>query len=407
LGKIPLPFHNKPILFVANQAMALYKFRLGAMLELQERGYEIIAIAPEDHYSEKIRCKGIRFVPLRLHTHRTNPFNDCLAFVQLFRLYARHKPCLIFHYTIKPNIYGNIAAFLAGGIPSISMVPGRGYSFHQKNWLFALVRQLYRCSLRFAREVWFLNEEDRQFFLQQKMVQAGKTAVLPGEGVNIHHYKPKAERSPAPPQQLNFLFSGRLMWEKGVKEFVEAARIVRHQYPGCRFFLLGFMDKSDHRVVPETVLKGWEQEGLITYLGEVEDVRPYFAQADCFVLPSYYGEGLPRTLLEAASMGIPLITTQHRGCNRAVVDGLNGFLCRAGDAQDLADKMLEMVRLPQQERQAMGERGRALVMAEFEEGIIVRHYLDKVESTLNGALVYQKPPLFATVQGFWYNKKQV
>ncbi len=378
MGKPLTPLHSKPILFVANQAMALYKFRLGSMLELQEQGFKIIAIAPKDAYSEKIAHQGIQFVPLLLNSYRTNPLGDLLTFIHLTILYFQFKPFLIFHYTIKPNIYGNLAAFLAGRIPSISIVPGRGYSFHREDWLFAWVRYLYRISLRFAREVWFLNEEDREFFVQGDMVQAHKTVVLPGEGVNTRYYVPNKMKSPSPGKNLNFLFSGRMLWEKGLQEFVDAARIVRQQYPECHFYLLGFMDKTDRRVVPEETVKDWEREGVVGYLGEVVDVRPYFAKADCFVLPSYYGEGLPRTLLEAASMGIPLITTHHRGCKRAVVEGLNGFLCPAGNAQALAEKMLDMSRLPLHERQAMGERGRALVIAEFDEGILIQHYLGKV-----------------------------
>ncbi len=350
------------------------------MLALKQKGAKVIAIAPPDQYSEKISALGISYIPVEMEAHRARPWNDLIYFGKLLRLYLKIKPSLIYHYTVKPNIYGSLAAFLAGRIPSVCMAPGRGSSFEKKGGLFYLTRLLYRLTLRFNREVWFLNEEDRRFFVRERMIAHKKTLVLPGEGVDTEFYSPTDRSSGAPLNRqaaFNFLLSGRMMWQKGVGVFVQAARLVRRHYPHTQFQLLGFLDSSDQRVVPSAQIEEWEKEGIATYLGEAIDVRPFLRQADCFVLPSFYGEGLPMTLLEAASMSLPIITTDHPGCHRAVADGLTGMLCRPNDAQSLAEKMIAMLQCTLAERLDMGKKGRELIVRHFEESIVVNHYLSK------------------------------
>lgn len=378
MGQLFVQLHKGPILFTANQSMALYKFRMGAMQALTRHGYEVIALAPTDVYSEKIRQAGIRFIPMDMAIHEANPVKDIVLFWKLLRLYKKLRPSLIFHFTIKPNIYGTLAAKIAGSIPSVSVVPGRGFTFQKKNWLSRLVRWMCRISLRYAKETWFLNEEDRQFFIAEGLVKPDATCVLPGEGVDTRHYSRSESAAPKKEDGFTFLFAGRLMWEKGVGVFVEAARMVCRQHPAARFQLLGFLDPTDSRVVPQTILQQWVEEGIIEFLGETMDVRPFFQQADCFVLPSFYGEGVPRTLLEAASMELPIITTNHRGCNRTLVDGISGFLCTPNDAGSLAEKMKAMLALSPLERFSMGQQGRNLAVTVFDEGILASHYIECV-----------------------------
>lgn len=368
--------------------MALFKFRMGIMLFLKSQGFKVIAIAPPDMYSKKIMAAGIRFFPVKLGTHGTNPLKDALFFLQLLRLYTQLKPSIIFHYTVKPNIYGNLAARLAGRIPSISIVPGRGYSFHKNDWLFKLVKLFYRLSLGYSREIWFLNEEDRQFFVSERMVDSPKTVVLPGEGVDTSFYTPGDAKNTPEKDGLTFLLSGRMLWEKGVGDFVEAARLVRKKYPSSKFHLLGFLDPDDTRVVPVNTIQEWVAEGIVSFMGVAEDVRPYFHKADCFVLPSFYGEGLPRTLLEAASMEIPIITSDHRGCRRAVIPGESGFLCKPCDVAGLAGRMMDLIQLPVEKRIEMGRKGREFVQNEYEEQLLVAFYTSKVEQLLNHSFYF-------------------
>jgi glycosyltransferase involved in cell wall biosynthesis len=359
------------IIFTANQSMALFKFRLGVMQFLKNQGYHVIAIAPADSFTDKIVQSGIQFIPVKLGSHMKTPISDVKLFIHLLKLYKKLKPAFIFHYTVKLNIYGNLAAHLAGKIPTISVVPGRGYSFHKRNWLYRLVKLFYRFSLRCTREVWFLNEEDRDFFVSEGMVEKGRTAVLPGEGVNTSYYTPRKVKRVAKQDGLTFLLSGRMLWEKGVGDFVEAARLVLKKYPSTKFHLLGFLDPQDDRVVQVEKIQEWVADGTVSFMGVAEDVRPY------------YGEGLPRTLLEAASMEIPLITTDHRGCKRAVVHGENGFLCRIRDVNDLATKMMDFIRLTPDKRKKMGNLGRKLVQEQFEEELLKSIYFEKLKEVLH------------------------
>ena len=383
LGQLNKINITQPIIFTANQAMALYKFRLGAMLHFKQLGFEVIAIAPDDNFGPKIKKKGIQFIPVDMDTHQTNPFRDIRLLLHFYQLYRQLRPSIIFHYTIKPNIYGNLAAKFAGSIPTISIVPGRGYTFQKVNWLFRLVKMLYNVSLRYTKEVWFLNKEDRNFFINEGLIPDKKATVLPGEGVDTSYYSPSQYAASDSKDGITFLLSGRMLWEKGVGEFVQAARIVLKKYPTTKFHLLGFLDPKDKRVVPVETVQKWVANGIVSFMGVAEDVRFYFEQADCFVLPSYYGEGLPRTLLEAASMEIPLITSNHRGCRRAVIHGENGFLCQPKDPIDLANKMMEFIQLSKEEQKVMGKKGRQLIKSKFDEKILVDIYTKKIEELLN------------------------
>ena len=352
------------------------------MLRLKEQGYHTIAIAPVDAYSKRIERTGIPFIPIKMKTNRISIWGDVSFMVQLLTIYLKYKPDLIFNYTIKANIFGNFAAFFAGNIQTISVVPGRGFTFNKKNWLYFLVKILYKISLSFTSGVWFLNEEDQRLFIKEAMVHARRTLLLPGEGVDTNYFLPA---HPKITKQLDapvFLLSGRMLWEKGVKGFVEAARIVKKKYPLAQFHLLGFLDDEDSRVVPTEIVQNWVAEGVVSFMGVADDVRPFFHQADCFVLPSYYGEGLPRTILEAASMQIPVITTDHRGCRRAVMDRESGFLVQPKNAKDLAEKILAFIRLPLSERNKMGQKGRKLVRENFEASIVENIYVEEVDNLL-------------------------
>lgn len=356
--------------------MALFKFRLGAMQELQRHGFDVFAIAPIDSYSKKIEKAGISFIPLRLKSNQISLLDEVLFAYRLFRIYSKIKPNIAFHYTVKINTIGNLIASLIKGTKIISIIPGRGFTFNEKNWLFRAVKFLYKLSLKKSEEVWFLNNEDRNYFIEQKLVGKEKTIVLPGEGVNTSYYVPK-KIEPNKLSPTTFILSGRLLWEKGVGEFVDAARIVKKKYPQTQFHLLGFLDDKDKRVVPSKTVYQWVSEGIVSFMGVTDDVRMFFLRADCFVLPSYYGEGLPRTILEAASMGIPVITTDHRGCRRAVDHGLNGFLCEPRNPQDLAEKMLKFIELPIHHKKEMGNNGRKKILEHFDETILKNYYLDK------------------------------
>lgn len=278
-------------------------------------------------------------------------------------------------YTPKVNIYTALVARLLG-IPVIANVSGLGRAFTAGGWLEAVVRRLYWFAFHTPRVVFFQNEDDRAEFVRAGLVHKAKAQRLPGSGVDVDRFQPTS-RQPSE-NEFVFLLVARLLWDKGVGEYVDAARLLHAEHPTVKFRLLGFLDVKNPSAISRKQVEDWSEEGLVEYLGAVDDVREIYANADCMVLPSYR-EGVPRTLLEAASMGIPIITTNAAGCRDAVEDGVTGFLCRPKDPVDLADKMRRMLTLPGDVRRRMGQAGRKKMTIEFDERIVIAKYLQAIK----------------------------
>jgi glycosyltransferase involved in cell wall biosynthesis len=258
-------------------------------------------------------------------------------------------------------------------LPSVAVITGLGYAFARKNWLYLIVRFLYTIALRKTREVWFLNNEDAKIFINQKIVNIEKVKVLPGEGINTDHFSP-ANRPSRIGERFSFLMSARLLRSKGISTYADAARIIRNKLYDVNFELMGFFERHHPDSIPEEELKKWEREGLIRYHGFTRDVRIFLQQADCFVFPSFYHEGVPRSLMEAASMELPIITSLTRGCKEVVINHSNGWLCNPNDPFDLADKMERMINLSPEERIRMGKNGRELVIKKFNVARVISEY---------------------------------
>ncbi|MGL4937298.1 glycosyltransferase family 4 protein, partial [Shewanella sp.] len=279
-----------------------------------------------------------------------------------------------------PNIYGSLAAKLAG-IPSLAITTGLGYTFVNDNLVAKAARGLYKLAFRFPNEVWFLNEDDRQVFLQHRLVVNSKAVLLHGEGVDLEHFTPQTIESGEPldaQQPVRFLLIARMLWDKGVGEYVEAARIIRQRYPQAVFQLLGACGVANPSVIERSQIAQWEQEGLIDYLGTTDDVRPIIAKADCVVLPSYR-EGIPRTMIEAAAMAKPLIVTDVPGCRDVVSPGQTGWLCPVKDSRALADCCEQLISLSFEQRQAMGAAGRTFMHQHFDEKLVIKQYLQTLQ----------------------------
>ncbi|NQV03239.1 MAG: glycosyltransferase family 4 protein [Bacteroidia bacterium] len=362
------------IAFAANTSWFISNLRLGIIKALQKEGHEITVIAPYDRFTDNLIHEDCHFLPVRIDNAGVNPFRDLHLIVQLYRIYRRERFDIIFHYTIKPNIYGAIAAGLSRST-SISIVSGRGLSFSKKNMLFHLSKRLYRFSSVFAKEIWFVNPDDREFFIQEKIVPHEKTNLLPGEGVDATHFSPRPGNQNG---RLNFLVSARLLWSKGIGEYVEAAKIIGGKYSNVTFSMLGYLGVENPDRIPSETIYRWHHEGIIDYLGFTDDVRHTICHSDCIILPSYYGEGIPRSLLEAASMEIPIITTDHAGCREVVQDGYNGYLCKERDVADLVQKIEDFIALSDQERREMGKNGRKLVLKRFKESLVIEYYLNTI-----------------------------
>ena len=363
------------IAIVTNSSWYTHNFRLGLLRRLKEMGFEVHVIAPKDHFSAKLIAEGFIFTHLPLSIYSTNPVNELKLIWEFSKIYRKNKFDFIFHYTAKPNIYGSIAAFF-NRIPSIAITTGLGLIRDTKARASKfLLFFLYRITSLLSKEVWFLNRDDLNLFRRYKIVSQKKAFLLPSEGVNILEYKPCFDEELIEPEVLKFLYAGRIVKSKGVGEFYQAAKYFKEAGAKIDFEMIGFIVPDHPDAVSFNLIQEWHREGIVKYLGETEDIRPYIKEANCLVLPSYFGEGVPRILLEGASMGLPIITTDFVGCREVVDDGINGFLCEVKNTTDLIEKIEQFLKLDKIARWKMGLAGRKKVLEEFDEEIIIGHYI--------------------------------
>lgn len=357
-------------------ADSLLNFRGPLLRALVANGHTVTACAPaaSPDVLAKLAEMGVSYRDVALNRTGLNPISDIKTFWTLILLFRDIKPDALLSYTIKPVIYGSLAARLAG-VPAIySMITGLGYAFAAggRGWVGQVAKFLYRSALNGNRRVFFQNPDDRDFFVGAKILARAEQAVLiNGSGVDLQHFG----CVPVPENIPSFLLIARLIKDKGIIEYVEAARLVKFCHPAAQFHLLGPLD-SNPNAISAAQISEWETEGAITYLGEAADVRPAIAACSVYVLPSY-AEGTPRTVLEAMSMGRAVITTDAPGCRETVVDGVNGILVPTRDVAALAQAMLDLIESPDSIAR-MGKAGRSLAEEKFD--------VHKVNSAILGAM---------------------
>lgn len=368
------------IVISINAAWNIYNFRRGLIAALRGRGFRVVALAPPDEYVGRLEALGVEFHPIAIDSKGTSPWRDFGLFRRYRAAFRLVQPDLFLGYTVKPNVYGSMAAHLRG-IPVINNVAGLGTAFIAQGLLTRVVSRLYRIAFRRSATVFFQNPEDLALFVEKRLVRREQARLLPGSGVDLEYFGP-APVAVREEGRFRFLLASRLLWDKGVGEYVEAARLVREVEPRARFGLLGFLDVDNRTAVPRSAVDAWVAEGIIEFHGASDDVRPYIADSECVVLPSYR-EGMPRILLEAGAMARPMIASDVPGCRQAVVDGENGLLCAVKDARALADAMLKMIRMPTPERAAMGQAARALVERSYDERDAIGEYLAAIDRALD------------------------
>ena len=375
--------NDKHILFCSNSAWNIYNFRLPLMRYLSEKGYRVSAAAPRDEYAEKCVEEGFDYYPFQMSRKGTNPLTDARTCLSLKKLYRETAPDAVCHFTIKPNIYGTIAAG-ACGIPSINNISGLGTVFIASTPVTGLVKKLYRYSQRRAAKVFFQNSDDRDQFVANQLVPGERTEVLPGSGIDLTRFSAVDDGSrPSDVQSTcTFLLVARMLRDKGIREYVDAARIITAERVDARFLLLGPLDEENRSAVSARELKEWTASGAVRYLGAVEDVRGHLENADCVILPSYR-EGTPRTLLEAAAMGKPIVAADVPGCRQVVDDGETGYLCRPMSADSLAEGIRKILMLRPRERWAMGQRGRKKMEREYDQRFIFNAYERVLRNSLD------------------------
>lgn len=335
------------VLVVGSHSQSLLNFRGELLREIVSRGHAVTAVGPDEstETASALREIGVEYRSAPLKRASISPLQDIAYALRLRHIISEVKPDLYLGYTIKPVVYGNIAARL-GKVPHrCALITGLGSTFIADGLGRAVLRRgvilLYRLALSGADVVVFQNPDDRAEFLTRQLVKKEKTRVVAGSGVDLRAF----ESTPIPTDPFVFLLVARLIREKGIGEFVEAARLLRSKYPAVRFQLVGPIDENPS-AISEAEVRAWEREGVIEYLGETSDVRPYLRRSTVFVLPSYR-EGTPRTVLEAMATGRAIITTDVPGCRETVTDGKNGFLVPKGDHVALAESMERFLKNPE------------------------------------------------------------
>jgi glycosyltransferase involved in cell wall biosynthesis len=360
-----------PILLSANSLWNIVNFRSDLVRRLASFGPHVHIAAPHV-VSEKANFSlPAHLLPLSVDRSGLHPAKDAALLLAYHRLMRRIRPSAYLGWTVKPNIYGALAAQISG-VPAILNVSGLGTAFLGGAILSRFVGFLYRVAFRRAHAVFFQNRDDRDLFLKRKLVRPEQARLVPGSGIDLYKFPLTplhwAEESP------RFLLVARLLGDKGVREYAAAARQLRKTYPHASFQLLGPLDPANRTGIAQSELSGWVEEGLIEYLGQAEDVRPFIAAATAIVLPSYR-EGLPRTLLEGGAMGRVLVATDVPGCRDLVDDGVNGFLCVAKDTGSLASALTRVIRLSEAELISMGRVSREKVERDFSQDRVAEAYL--------------------------------
>lgn len=354
-------------LLIAGYSESLTNFRGPLIDALIASGEEVHAAAPElcahPEVAARLLAKGVRIHNVSMNRTGMNPWHDLKTLLCLYRLMRQIRPDRVLGYTIKPVIYGALAAWLARVPQRYALVTGLGYAFAgesgQRSLLRSVATRLYQVALHFTHRVFFQNPDDRDLFVQRGILPtAAKTVVVNGSGIDIGVFRPVPL-----PSEPAFLLIARLLGDKGVREFVAAARLVQREYPHCKFRVAGWIDDSPDAIA-QSELDQWIRDGVIEFLGRLKDVRPAIADSSVYVLPSYR-EGTPRTVLEAMAMARAVITTDAPGCRETVVPGVNGLLVPIKSAAELAQAMLVLLRDPRQV-EAMGQQGRLIAEQKYD-----------------------------------------
>lgn len=366
------------ILLFANTEWYLYNFRLSLIRAIRDAGAEVVLVSPPGPYGERLVEQGFRWRILPMERRSLNPLSELSTIRALAAIYREEKPDLVHHFTIKPVVYGSIAARLAGVPYRVNAVTGLGHVFIDKGWLVSLIRPLVgvllKLSLNAHNSLLILqNNDDRELFLANALIDPRHIRIIRGSGVNTTRFAPR-ERQPAPDGRIRILLATRLLWEKGIGEYVEAARALRQQGLDVRFLMGGSADAGNPAAVSARDIEDWVKEGVIEALGHIEDMAAAMDAADIVVLPSYR-EGTPKVLLEAAASGLPIVTTDVPGCREVVDDGVNGLLVPPRDPAALAAAIRALCTNPDA-RRAMGAAGRAKMLAEFDEKLVIGNTMD-------------------------------
>ena len=362
----------KKILVLTNSINGLYSFRRELIEELIRKEYQVIISSPTDIKTNYFKEIGCAMLKTCVNSRETNPISDLKLLLNYYHIIKDVKPDIVLTYTIKPNIYGGIACRLIG-IPHIANITGLGTAVESEGILQKITLILYRIALKKSICVFFQNKENMEFMQSNRIgIKNGK--LIPGSGVNLTHFKllnyPRTE-------DINFLFIARIFKQKGIDQYLDAAKYIKQKYPNTAFHVLGNCDKFYKHI-----LEVMHEEGVIQYHGEQEDVREFHKISHCTIHPSYYPEGMSNVLLESAACGRPIITTNRSGCKEVVDDDINGYIFEKKNSKDLINKIEKFLALSYEEKKKMGLASRYKVEKEFDRRIVVNAYIEEIEQNI-------------------------
>ena len=369
------PYSSKmsKILFCNNLLSGILLFRRDIIQHFKEQGKAIVLVVIKSEADEKYleELIGIKVYTIDVSRTSTNPLNDLRFFSSFWKILGKEKPDYVFNYTIKPNIYGAIACHLRG-IPCTDMMAGLGYTFTNNNLSSKIARTLYRIGLACAQHLFLLNEENVQAVKKLKLCNDKKIIWLKGgEGVNLNHYQYFNNET----QSITFLFIARLIEEKGYRQFVRAAKIIREKYPDVQFHVVGEYDFTYPKAISKEEVEKDVEDGYIKYMGVTTNMLDFYSRPGYIIcIPSYYSEGLNRSLMEGCAVGKPIITTEHWGCKEMVIDGKNGYIVPKQDVAALANAMEKYILQPTAEKNAMSLNSRKWAEKQFDVKIVIAEY---------------------------------
>jgi len=365
------------IAIVTNIAWNIYNFRRGLAAAIRNEGYEPVLMAAYDEYAEKLEEEGWKFVAVEsMERTGINPLRDVALLKELINLYKTHEIGVALHYNAKPLVYASLAATYLN-IPSIPSITGLAGPFSGNRLLISkIVTFLYTLALKKSHKVVFQNTEDREFFLDKKITQREKTVMIEGSGVNMKLFNSDLFGTP-PVDKTVFLMFSRLSKAKGVEYYIEAAREIKAKYKNVEFKLAGPFD-SDKLALSKEDVDAWHKEGIITYLGVSDFIQKEISESHIIVYPSYYREGVPKSLIESAAMSRPIITTDNVGCREVVQDGVNGFLVPIKDGKALAEACEKFMLMNEREKAALGKASRQIAIDRFDEEKVLKKYIELI-----------------------------
>lgn len=357
------------IMLISSDTKSLIDFRGDLMIQMKEKGHEIIAVAPENEFLEEFNKMGVRFEQLKFNRASTSILGDISFYFKVKLLIKSEKPDMVFSYALKPVIYGSISAKKCGVNKIYSLLPGLGHAFNRDNLSFKdrlvnkIVKLLLRYACKYNKRVIVQNPDDKEELINEGIVSEYKIERVNSSGVNMDKFKPTEY-----PENITFIMISRLLKNKGVLEYISAAKNIKKEYKKVKFLLVGPLD-SNPLSLSKIELENLIADGCVEYLGVTNDVREYISRSSVFVLPSYYREGVPRSTQEAMAMGRPIITTDWIGCRETVIDKYNGYLIQAKNTNQLEEAMRNFIKDPYLIKN-MGENSIKYCKEKFEVNII-------------------------------------